>query len=199
MIFQTWKSIDLDSKICGMALSWTEVNPEYNYLLFDDDIILRMIELDFGPNILERYVWRILAIYLFGGIYFDMDSIAISDHPFRTWGFGNHTVVTGKGGDGNPHQWGLIYAPKHPIIRDAVVSTLNNLETKRETKSVYSISYISFQSAFRKYRPRTYDIMPGWKDYMGDRVVFISDEGKAEMLKHEKHWQKEQSKGVLSC
>jgi mannosyltransferase OCH1-like enzyme len=45
VIFQSWKSIDLDSRICGMAVSWTEVNPEYDYLLFDDDIILRMIEL----------------------------------------------------------------------------------------------------------------------------------------------------------
>ena len=38
-----------------MVGSCTEVNPEHDYLLFDNNIILRTIELGFGPNLLERY------------------------------------------------------------------------------------------------------------------------------------------------
>jgi hypothetical protein len=129
LIHQTWKNSQLvEMPICEAALSWTQVNPEYDYILMDDAAIPRMVELDFGPNILASYncigvgaaksdVARLLFIFLYGGIYFDMDSSPKEEFPFRSWGFGNHTVVTGMGEDQCPHQWGLLYTPQHPSLK----------------------------------------------------------------------------------
>ena len=209
LIFQSWKFLELEVPICEMATSWSTVNPEYDYLLFDDTAIRRMIELDFGPNLLADYdclrvgaaksdVWRLLAIYLFGGIYFDMDSMAKPEFPFRLWGFANHTVVTGKGKDGAPHQWGLLYTPKHPIIREAVLLTLDNLATadRKARRGVYGVSYYAFQKAFAKFRPKQYNTMPGWGDHMNEYVVFTDYERKKAMFKHEAWWQQSQIQGV---
>lgn len=198
IIFQTWKVSKLEEDICRMARTWIDTNPEFDYILFDDYSVRKMIQMEFGDRLLQAFnclnvgaiksdVWRILTVYLFGGIYFDLDATAKPEHPFRDWGFGNHTVITGTNQMGNPHQWGLIYTPFHPILHDAIIKTLENLANKEG--STLSISFFPYMKAFKKHA-KEYRTMPGWGNFMGDRVVCITKKGKDVMLKYEEHWNK---------
>jgi hypothetical protein len=196
LIFQTWKALELEPVLCRGAVKWAAVNPEYDYLLFDDVAAKRMIEIEFGAGLLEAFncinvgaaksdVWRLLAIYLFGGIYFDLDSAPKPEHPFRTWGFGNHSIVTGVGGDGDPHQWGLIYTPQHPVIRAAVLEMLDNVANRRPVGNTYDIAYDAFQNGFRSAGGY---MMSDWGDAMGGRVDFVAEDKKIDMLGHQAQW-----------
>lgn len=124
LIFQSWKTSDLSSELCEHVLVWSKMNPGYDYFLFDDDAIDRFIRMEYGTEIFSSYacvkvgaakcdVWRLLVIYLFGGLYFDFDTRLMS--KLDDWGWGpERDVVTGrsckarKHPGGCAHQWGLV-------------------------------------------------------------------------------------------
>jgi hypothetical protein len=201
-IFQSWKTNELKEKICNNVLTWIDMNPEYDYFLFDDVAIDRFIQMEYGQDIHSAYscvkvgaakcdIWRLLAIYLFGGIYFDVDVRPKS--PFSEWDFGNRTVVSGRGCNnrrhptGCGHQWGLIYTPFHSVMHAAIEETLGNL-AKREASHVYDVSYNAFYNAW-VYGPFNSSYMPGWGDFMGNRVIFFDPAAKNTMMEDNGYWQ----------
>jgi len=201
-IFQSWKTNDLQEKICDIVLEWTNLNPEYDYFLFDDASMARFLQLEYGRDIYSAYscikvgaaksdVWRLLIIYLFGGIYFDID--VLTKVPFEKWGFENRTVVSGrachnrrKHPTGCGHQWGLIYSPNHPLIRTAIETTLGNL-ARREADHVYGVSFTAFIDAWKE-GPFNSSYMPRWGDFMGGRVSFSNKDAKDAMMAENGHW-----------
>jgi len=181
------------------------MNPEYDYFLFDDDAADAFVRTEYGREIFSSYacvkvgaakcdVWRLLVIYLFGGIYFDADvRLRV---PFEEWDWGNRSVVTArsctaarkKHPGGCAHQWGLIYAPHHPVIYAAIRETLTNL-AERKAKTVYDVSFWSYYNAWRN-GPYNQSYMPGWGEEMGGRVSFQDNDAKDSMVVDNGHWQK---------
>jgi len=128
LIFQSWKTNQLSYELCQHVLYWSNMNPDYDYFLFDDDAMDNFIQLEYGNEIFSSYacvkvgaamcdVWRILIVYLFGGLYFDFDTRLVV--PLDDWKWGNDVdVVTGRScnlakhnspfGGGCAHQWGLV-------------------------------------------------------------------------------------------
>jgi len=128
LIFQSWKTNELSYELCQHVLYWSNMNPEYDYFLFDDDAMDNFIQLEYGNEIFSSYacvkvgaamcdVWRILIVYLFGGLYFDFDTRLVV--PLDDWKWGSDVdVVTGRScnlakhnspfGGGCAHQWGLV-------------------------------------------------------------------------------------------
>jgi hypothetical protein len=201
IIFQSWKTNHLTYNLCQTVLSWAKLNPEYDYLLFDDDAADLFVQKEFGDNIFHAFscvkvgaakcdVWRLMVVYIYGGIYFDIDVKANS--AFSSWGFGNRTVVTGRGCNnkrhptGCAHQWGLIYSPFHPVLQNAIKETLQNLATM-DADHVYGVSFWAFYNAWVK-GPYNSSYMPGWGDNMGGRVIFFEKETKIEMVSANGHW-----------
>ena len=204
-IFQSWKTNMLKPKLCANVLQWIDLNPEYDYFLFDDEASARFIKQEYGSQIHDAYkcvkvgaarcdIWRLLIIYLLGGIYFDFDVRPKSS--FESWGFHhdpNRTVVTGRAckhmKGGCAHQWGLIYTPQHEVIQKAITETLINLATRNATH-VYDVSFWSYFHAWRNSPIYNQSYMPGWGDYMGHRVEFSNVEVKNTMLENTTHWPK---------
>lgn len=208
-IFQSWVTNDLVKPLCDNAISWSLVNPEYDYFLFDDSAVDRFILLEYGRDIFEEYscinvgagkcdVWRLFILYLFGGIYFDLD--CRPKQRFAEWGFGNHTVVTGRArpifGNG-AHQWGMIYSPRHPVMRASIIRVLENL-WQRTAAHVYEIGYNAFQEAWVNGQYNQ-SHMPGWGPKMGGRVVFQQLEAKVAMESNGKHWRVEKDIWRKEC
>lgn len=192
LIFQTWKTTSLEMEICEMTKSWFGLNEDYDYLLFDDNAVDRMIALEFGDRIHTAYscinagaaksdVWRLLVIYLYGGIYFDLDTMSKSS--FAEWNFGNDTVITGNG-NGEPHQWGLIYTRFDPILRETIHRTLRELATRRAD----GVQHISYNHYVQSFRDGGSPFREGWGDYFDDRVIFHSTAGKEVMKKKSPYW-----------
>mmetsp|Transcript_16940 Transcript_16940/g.36731 ORF Transcript_16940/g.36731 Transcript_16940/m.36731 type:complete len:395 (-) Transcript_16940:128-1312(-) len=205
LIFQSWKTTELKPNLCRLVLEWSRMNPEYDYFLFDDDAADAFVRTEYGREIFSSYacvkvgaakcdVWRLLVIYLFGGIYFDADvRLRV---PFEEWDWGNRSVVTArsctaarkKHPGGCAHQWGLIYAPHHPVIYAAIRETLTNL-AERKAKTVYDVSFWSYYNAWRN-GPYNQSYMPGWGEEMGGRVSFQDNDAKDSMVVDNGHWQK---------
>jgi len=202
-IFQTWKSSDLSAGMCSTATSWSEVNSEYDYFLFDDNAADEMIRSELGDRIFDSYkclsvgaaiadFWRLVVLYLYGGIYMDADLAPLHDQPFRSWNFGNRSVITGRAcgevwwlSGGCSNQMAMIYAPRHPVIRDAIVRSLDNL-SRRTAETPYDVSFWSYHLAWAE-SPYNQSYMPGWKNTMGGRVV--AAKSKEEMNKQSgAHW-----------
>lgn len=83
IIIQTWKTSDLPNYYKKTQELIRRNNPDYDYLFFDDDAIDEFINTRFPEYALLvgrfRYgiqkidLFRLLAIYEYGGFYFDMD------------------------------------------------------------------------------------------------------------------------------
>lgn len=145
-------------------------------------------------------VWRLLAIYSHGGYYFDMDSGPKREHPFRSWKTGNLTMVSGTGRSvAEPHQWGLVYSPRHALIRRAIQKMLRQLVVRNQEK-VQDIGYTPFQSAFTELHhshPTDYRTVPGWGDCFGGRVHFNlpgNFDAHLRHTAHTRHWSSEEKK-----
>ena len=201
LIFQSWKTNHLSYKMCQHVLTWSRLNPEYDYFLFDDHSVDSFIQKEYGNDIFSAFscvkqgaakcdVWRLMTMFIFGGTYFDFD--ATSNSAFSKWEFGNRTVVSGRGCNnkrfktGCGHQWGLIYAPFHPVMRSAIEETLGNL-AKRTANHIYDVSFWAFNHAWVN-GPYNSSYMPGWGDNMGGRVEFFVKEVKNEMISQNGHW-----------
>jgi len=85
-IFRTFK-IDYNENI---KKSWTEKHPNYNYYFFNDNDCLKLIKENFNEEILNTYMklnigapradlWRCCILYLYGGIYIDIDCECINN------------------------------------------------------------------------------------------------------------------------
>eukprot|EP00581_Thalassiosira_minuscula_P003844 CAMPEP_0183744746 /NCGR_PEP_ID=MMETSP0737-20130205/65886_1 /TAXON_ID=385413 /ORGANISM="Thalassiosira miniscula, Strain CCMP1093" /LENGTH=330 /DNA_ID=CAMNT_0025980397 /DNA_START=178 /DNA_END=1170 /DNA_ORIENTATION=+ len=187
LIFQSWKTNRLKPEVCHNILRWSNMNPEYDYFLFDNKAIDNFIRLEYGPEIFSSYacvevgaakcdVWRLFVIYLFGGVYFDADVRLWT--PLHDWDWGDRDVVTARSCTGAPrkypggcaHQWGMIYEPYHRVIHDAIAETLTNL-ANRQANNVYDVSFWSYYHAWRN-GPYNQSYMPGWGEEMGGRVSF---------------------------
>jgi len=207
-IFQTWETYELTPTLCAAASSWSLNNSEYDYFLFSDSARDALIGKEFGTRILDSYkclklgaakadFWRLCIMYLFGGIYLDVDTKQVAGHPFRTWGFANRSVVTGRACQevwwletGCAHQFAMIYEPFHPVIRGAILRSLDNL-AKRRAMSPYDVSFWAYHLSWAT-SPYNNSYMPGWKGGgMGGRLDAINDESKGEMNNQTGgHWSK---------
>ena len=215
LIFQSWKTDKLEEKLCNHVLIWSRMNPEYDYFLFNDDAIDTFIRLEYGREIFSSYacvkvgaakcdVWRLLMVYLYGGLYFDFDTRLQT--KFSEWNWGpERDVVTARSCTAAPkkhpggcaHQWGLVYAPRHRVLYDSIRETLTNL-AERTATNVYDISFWSYYHAWRS-GPYNQSYMPGWGEEMGGRVKFQDDDAKDVMVEGDTHWQKQKQMWHPEC
>ena len=83
IIIQTWKSNDIPDKYKDYIASVKRYNPDFKYLFFTDDDIDKFIKLEY-PNYYDTYLklpvkiqkidyFRYIAVYHYGGFYFDLD------------------------------------------------------------------------------------------------------------------------------
>jgi mannosyltransferase OCH1-like enzyme len=89
-IFQTWKTYDVPEEWKQAQTSIIQMNPTWKYYLFNDHDNLRIVQeyfpwfertyTSFPYDIQRADVIRYMLMYLYGGIYVDLDYIAIK--PF---------------------------------------------------------------------------------------------------------------------
>jgi len=85
VIYQTFKSNSINTKLYENVESWINLNPSYQYEFYDDARIRNFLSREYGPKYVERFdsikvgasksdYFRILIIYKFGGVYADLDN-----------------------------------------------------------------------------------------------------------------------------
>ncbi|KAG7351907.1 glycosyltransferase sugar-binding protein containing DXD motif [Nitzschia inconspicua] len=109
---------------------WKDALPDHSFYFHDDDAVDRLLQQAYWdtqfPELhrvmqcvkykgaMKIDVWRILIIYLFGGLYTDVD---VTPGPwFNTSTIhSNDTFFTLSDADDRPSQWLFAMSPRHPI------------------------------------------------------------------------------------
>jgi len=142
VVYQTWKTHNLPQKIVELRNYMKQMNPEYEFCLYDDTDIIDFIsnyspDIDDNDNLLVAYnslaigaakadLWRYLVLYKYGGIYLDMDAIIIQplDKLFLEVSNINsipvpdiHGIITRENNQGIFNNWILIFEPHHPFMK----------------------------------------------------------------------------------
>jgi mannosyltransferase OCH1-like enzyme len=145
-IYQSWKTKNLDDNSLQNIKRLQYLNPEYNYILYDDDDCRQFFLDNFGSNYANAFdalipgafkcdFWRYAILYVKGGIYMDMDMKPMV--PFRNLVSTNDqfvSIVDMKHGiDNLPgiYQAFMAARPKHPILLQALQLSFANITTRK--------------------------------------------------------------------
>lgn len=143
-IFQSWKTKNLPPKIQENVQKIKELNPEYEYHLFDDNDCRELLRTYFGNNYANAFdelipgafkcdFWRYAVMYVYGGVYLDMDITPLV--PFRDMltdkdEFVSIVDITHFSTPGI-YQAFIASRPLHDIMRYSLQLAFANIITKR--------------------------------------------------------------------
>jgi mannosyltransferase OCH1-like enzyme len=143
-IFQTWKTKKISDGLKGLTQTWIQNNPNYAYFLYDDNDCDKFIKKYFDKKIYNAYcriipgafkadLWRYCVLYIYGGVYVDMDTICMNS--IDTFLNEDIELMTPIDLNNNPNigTHNLFNAfiasiPKHPILLDCIHRIVYNVE-----------------------------------------------------------------------
>jgi mannosyltransferase OCH1-like enzyme len=105
IIHQSWKSIELTGDFKEWSQLWKSTHPNYAYLLWNDDDNRLLLE-RFYPwalamyDMLPRHIMRIdlartFYLHRYGGLYVDLDMLAVKNHNDLFQRFAEYDVILG--------------------------------------------------------------------------------------------------------
>lgn len=125
-IWQTHKTKLPPDESLDLIKTWFSKNPNFNWYYMDDDKCKAFIEDHFSKEFVDMYnslpygimksdAWRIAVVYIYGGVYADLDTECI--HPISSWTEGRELVVSLE----PPTRDGIVNfvfaaAPRHPAL-----------------------------------------------------------------------------------
>jgi mannosyltransferase OCH1-like enzyme len=143
-IFQTWKTKNISDDFKYLIETWKFNNPNYAYFLFDDNDCEEFIKKNFDEDIYNTYcriipgafkadLWRYCILYVYGGIYVDVDTICLNnidnfideDIEFMTPIDLNNCPYYGTY---NLFNCFIASIPKHPILMNCIRRIVYNVE-----------------------------------------------------------------------
>jgi mannosyltransferase OCH1-like enzyme len=92
-IFQTWYTLDLPDEMNKCVNTIKQLNPEFNYYLYDDEMCRQFIINHFHKDVINAYdslipgaykadLWRYCILYIYGGIYMDIKFQPVNGFKF---------------------------------------------------------------------------------------------------------------------
>lgn len=160
IIYQTWKTKNLDQKLQNVIDKIQKLNPDYKIILFDDNDIENWIKENFKNEIIlntfkkikvgagKADFWRYLILYMNGGIYLDIDSNITK--PLNELIKENDMAIISReknSGTSSFVQWCLMFAPKHPILLRAINMCIYNINNKISNNLVEITGPVVFTNA----------------------------------------------------
>lgn len=140
VIYQTWKTKKLPVTIQEVRKKIMDLNPGYQFVLYDDDDMEKFVKVNFGKEVFEAYsqlnvgaakadFWRYCILYKNGGIYLDMDADILRpmDELIRK---DDMALVTREKNSGVFNNWIMIFEKGHPILRETIRKCCENIKGK---------------------------------------------------------------------
>ena len=152
IIWQSWKTKDLDPLIQDRLHTMMAMNPDYKHFLLTDDEIDHFVHTEYAdcPDILACYdrlniivakvdFWRYLVLYKYGGVYLDMDSTINQslDGLIRP---DDEAIITREGHPGIFVQWALIFNAGHPILKSTIDLIVRNIQTNAFPNDIHKMT-----------------------------------------------------------
>jgi hypothetical protein len=145
-IYQSWKTKDLPEKFRDIVERTKNMNPEYEYELWDDNDCRGFLLDNFGKNYLNAFdvlipgafkcdFWRYAVLYVNGGVYMDMDMTP--ELPFREILTEKDELVSIVDINNKSQPKSAIYQafiacrPRHPVMLTALQLSFANIISRR--------------------------------------------------------------------
>lgn len=144
-IYQSWKTKNLDSKMQQLVQRTKDMNPGYEYELWDDNDCRQFLLDNFGKNYANAFdvlipgafkcdFWRYAILYIKGGIYMDMDmspelpfdKILRPDDKFVSIVDMEHALRKGAA----LYQAFIACVPNHPVMLYSLQLSFYNISTR---------------------------------------------------------------------
>ena len=138
-IFQTWHSKILPTLMTQSILKIKNLNPKFNYFLFDDNDCRKFIRLNFRPDVLNAYdrlipgaykadLWRYCILFIKGGIYLDIKYTPLNDFRFINLTESEHLVYDINGVD--IYNALMVCLPGNKLLINAINAIVENVKNK---------------------------------------------------------------------
>lgn len=135
IIWQTYKNKNIPYESIECIKSWINLNPEYEWIFFDDETCERFIVDHFSSDFVSMYqslpygvmkadTWRIAVVYVYGGIYSDIDTNCIQ--PINFWAKDYELIVSSEPPTNTIANFCFAATPKHPALYSALENLLKN-------------------------------------------------------------------------
>lgn len=135
-IYQTWYSKDIPYYAKKNINKMKKINPDYEFLLYDDNDILEFIKKEYDNEILTAYekltvgaskadFFRYLILFKYGGIYLDLDSMI--DKNLDILINDKEAIISREGSEPYFNQWFMIFCKEHPILKRVIEITTSNI------------------------------------------------------------------------
>jgi len=138
-IIQTYVNNNIPEPIFNNLQIILKTNPEYDYRLITDQEGIELIKTHFDERTLNAFLKlkigaakgdfiRYIALYLFGGVYLDLD--ASIDMDLNTFINPNDEFIFFINGDVNLEQFCFMIRPQHPLLLNIIKEMVNRIENK---------------------------------------------------------------------
>ena len=181
-IFQTHKSIQYvrsNEKLRKSTQSW-KGHPEFNYYFYNDQDCERLIEYmeTIFPGIKKQYdrlpmnvmkadVWRYCVIYVYGGIYADVDAVLLTD-PNIFINHKNIDLVIAPENSIHICQWTFSARKNSPVLKTIIQEMVNRLENTPEIFGEHIIHELTGPCNFTR----------GISKYLEDSGLIVNEDDK---------------------
>jgi len=176
IIHQTYPTKNINSDIQNNINNLKNLNPDYEYILYDDNDIINFIKNNYSEHILNTYnsinpeygparadYFRYLLMYKKGGIYLDIKSSC--DRPFDLiinkndefilthWGYKGSWYKILNNEYGEYCNWNIIIKKNHPLMKkiiDQITYNINNYNVKKNGVGKQSVLFLTGPVAYSK-------------------------------------------------
>ncbi len=143
IIHQTFETSNIPENMYNAAMSWVKYNPDCEYRFYDNEDRINLIKENFNDKVLQAYyliengafradLWRYCALYIYGGIYADIDTecqmpilalIENNDEFIVPHGESPHTIFNAF----------ICSKPQHPFLKKAINRAVRIILSRKGT------------------------------------------------------------------
>jgi len=138
-VYMTWHTKKLPIKMYENLQKLKRDNPEFEFVLFDDDDCIEFIKQNFNPEILQTFhelvpgaykadLWRLCILYKCGGFYLDIKENCLNGFKLIELSEQEHFVLD------RPYRHILnalmVCAPKNPFLLKCIEQIVKNVKNK---------------------------------------------------------------------
>jgi mannosyltransferase OCH1-like enzyme len=138
-IFQTWHSKFLPPLMAKTIATIKQLNPRFNYFLYDDNDCREFIKTHFKPDVLWAYdslipgaykadLWRYCILFIHGGIYLDIKYRPLNGFRFINLTEKEHLVADIN--NVNIYNALMVCLPRNEILFKAIRQIVENVKNK---------------------------------------------------------------------
>lgn len=148
-IFQTYKTSynELDEYAKHTSSTWINKNSSWEYKYFSDSDIEDFVRDCFGKDwlnlllsvpvgVMKSDIWRCMALYEYGGMYADLDTICTE--PVDSWVNNSADAIFSWCQDGYIQNWAFLSRKQEPVLE----KILYNIEESIKNNNTLDIDYV---------------------------------------------------------